>query len=72
MKNHNLKVIFEYSVLTVSMSGVFLRVNKIERGKPGSLQTYVHVSFVAQTNLVTQDEFSSTFLPSGIYDDKAT
>ena len=71
MKNHKLKAIFEHSILTVFTSGVFLRV-KIEHGKPGSLQTYVFVSFVAQTNLVTQDEFSSTFLPSGINDDTAT
>ena len=71
MKNHTLTVIFEHSILTVFTSGVFLRV-KIEHGKPESLQTYVHVSFVAQTNLVTQDEFSSTFLPSGINDGKAT
>ena len=71
MKNHTLKVIFEHSVLTVFMPAVFLRV-KIEHDKPVSLETYVHVSFLAQTNLVTQDEFSFTFLSSGIIDDKAT
>ena len=71
MKNHKLKVIFEHSVLMVFTSGVFLGV-KIEHRKPESLHKYVHVSFVAQTNLVTQDEFSSSFLPSGINDDKAT
>ena len=70
MKNHKLKVIFEHSILTVFTPGVFLRV-KIEHGKTGSLQTHVHESFVAKTNLVTQGEFSSTFSPSGINDDKA-